>query len=192
MKSKDLFDAIGMAKDDYISDAKKPIPKKIYRSKRFYSGIAAVLACAILIGAFAFPKSPWFVGNWWGSEEGEQSPVLIEKDPLPQYALSVASYPDCYPFPTQYSSNEEWKMWRESVNALKQDYRDLSINLDDFFAQSIPVFLSGEEGENKVYSPLNVYMALGMLAEITDGNSQAQILDLLGIDDKEQLRNVEA
>ena len=39
---------------------------------------------------------------------------------------------------------------------------------DDFTAKSLPVMLADLNGENRVYSPLNVYMALGMLAEITD------------------------
>ena len=43
--------------------------------------------------------------------------------------------------------------------------------------------------KNKVYSPLNVYMALAMLAETTDGESRQQILDLLHTDSIETLRN---
>jgi serine protease inhibitor len=43
-------------------------------------------------------------------------------------------------------------------------------------------------GENAVCSPLNIYMALAMLAECTDGNSRAQILSLLGDADVENLR----
>ena len=192
MKSKDLFDAIGMAKDDYISDAKKPIPKKIYRSKRFYSGIAAVLACAILIGAFAFPKSPWFVGNWWGSEE-EEYLHLSDEDFLSNYVISAAYYPTMVQYPQDPDhAYEEWSAWNDSIRELRKDYQNMSIDLDHFFSQSIPVFLSGDEGENRIYSPLNVYMALGMLAETTGGNSRAQVLNLLGIDSITRLRQQSA
>ena len=59
---------------------------------------------------------------------------------------------------------------------------------DFFTAQSIPVMLAGLNGENRVYSPMNIYMALGMLAEVTDGETRAQILDLLGSSDLETLR----
>ena len=55
--------------------------------------------------------------------------------------------------------------------------------LDGFLAASIPEFLSGAGSENRVYSPLNVYMALSMLAEVSDGNTRKQILDLLGAED---------
>lgn len=37
-----------------------------------------------------------------------------------------------------------------------------------------------DSGKNAVYSPINVYLTLAMLAETTDGNSRQQLLDLLG------------
>ena len=49
--------------------------------------------------------------------------------------------------------------------------------LDAFFRDSARQFLSGKE--NRVYSPLNVYMALAMLSDLTAGNSQKQILKVL-------------
>lgn len=55
--------------------------------------------------------------------------------------------------------------------------------LTGFLEKSIPVFLGGEAGKNRVYSPVNLYVALGMLAECTDGQSRDQILSLLGEDD---------
>lgn len=188
MKSNKLFDAIGMVKDEYINDAKKPIPrKKIYRSKWLYSGVAAALACAILIGAFVFPSSPWFIGGW-GKED-----VLSDVDLLSHYAIAKAYYPATVKYPKDPDSTyEERKAWRDSVNGLMQDYKSMPIELDHFFSQSIPVFLSGDEGENRVYSPLNVYMALGMLAETTNGNSRAQVLNLLGTDSITRLRQQSA
>ena len=49
-------------------------------------------------------------------------------------------------------------------------------------------FLSGAGEENAVLSPVNIYMALAMLAELTDGESRAQLLDLIGADSVEALR----
>ena len=57
-----------------------------------------------------------------------------------------------------------------------------------FLTASVPVFLGGAEGENRVYSPANLYMALSMLAELTDGESREQILSLLGADTVEEQR----
>lgn len=49
-------------------------------------------------------------------------------------------------------------------------------------------FLSGAGNENAVVSPVNIYMALAMLAELTDGNSRSQLLELIGADSVEALR----
>ena len=66
------------------------------------------------------------------------------------------------------------------------------IALADFFADSMAEILGGTETEgnhaNRVYSPLNSYMALAMLAECTGGESRAEILQLLGADSIEALR----
>ena len=44
------------------------------------------------------------------------------------------------------------------------------------------------EGENTVYSPISLYMALGMLTEVTEGRTREQVTDLLGVSDSEALR----
>ena len=49
-------------------------------------------------------------------------------------------------------------------------------------------FLSGAGEDNAVLSPVNIYMALAMLAELTDGESRAQLLDLIGAQDIEAVR----
>ncbi len=59
--------------------------------------------------------------------------------------------------------------------------------LQPFFAQSARVFLTGERGENRVYSPLNVYIALSVLARATQGESRDQVLSLLGSGDIDAL-----
>lgn len=41
---------------------------------------------------------------------------------------------------------------------------------------------------NTVCSPLNIYLAFSMLAEVSDGNTRQQILDMLGMPDIETLR----
>lgn len=116
------------------------------------------------------------------------------------YALALASYPEMAPFPNEMEYIDEksgefddegfytvYEKWSQEQRSRRQEdnYAD---NLIGFFEKSIPQFLSGDGEENRVYSPLNVYMALGMLAELTDGNSRQQILELLGSEDIEALR----
>lgn len=44
------------------------------------------------------------------------------------------------------------------------------------------------EGENTVYSPVSLYMALGMVTELTEGRTKEQVTELLGVSDSEALR----
>ena len=43
-------------------------------------------------------------------------------------------------------------------------------------------------GENAVYAPVSLYVALGMLTELADGETKQQVMDLLGVSDSEALR----
>ena len=52
----------------------------------------------------------------------------------------------------------------------------------------IPQLLTDANDENKACSPINIYMALAMLAEVTDGQSREQILDVLGSENLDALR----
>lgn len=58
--------------------------------------------------------------------------------------------------------------------------------LADFFVSSMSQILSESNGENQVFSPMNLYMALAVTAELSGG--EPQILELLGVDSLEQLR----
>ena len=43
-------------------------------------------------------------------------------------------------------------------------------------------------GKNAVYSPVSLYMALGMLTELAEGQTREQVTELLGVSDNESLR----
>lgn len=116
------------------------------------------------------------------------------------YALALASYPEMSPYPmeAEYMNAKTGEFdndgYFEVYDAWWEEQRERRLPegstdaLNGFLEESIPQFLSGDGTKNRVYSPLNVYMALGMLAELTDGNSRQQILDLLGSEDIEALR----
>ena len=118
------------------------------------------------------------------------------------YALALASYPEMAPYPNEMEYINEktgefdsdgfdvvYDAWKEDRNAQRNQPEGYADGLDPFFGSSIREFLSGSNGENKVYSPLNVYMALAMLAEVTDGESRQQILTLLGNESIDALRS---
>ncbi len=76
----------------------------------------------------------------------------------------------------------------EADRAARNQRSGYEKGMDAFLEKSTQQFLSGAGTENRIYSPLNVYMALGMLAELTGGNSRKQILSLAGSSDIESLR----
>ena len=84
-------------------------------------------------------------------------------------------------------SDRRWKWWsdyREKIDAsiAVQD------GMDDYYSSIMQELLTADDKENKVCSPLNIYVALAMLAEVTDGESREQILDALHADSVEDLR----
>lgn len=114
-------------------------------------------------------------------------------------AVSSAVYPEMahYPDQTPYIKDngdvddayyDEYDAWWNDIRARRELTVDDADNLTPFFTGSIRQFLADSQGQNKVYSPLNVYMALGMLSEVTDGESRDQVLTLLGVDSVEELR----
>ena len=83
---------------------------------------------------------------------------------------------------------QDYDAWRAAYDAKTADMADTMTGLDGQFTAIIAALLAGSGEENRVCSPLNVYLALAMLAEVTDGGSRTQILNALGEDDIEALR----
>lgn len=67
-------------------------------------------------------------------------------------------------------------------------YLPHSGDLNRFLRASTAGFLCDNGGKNRVCSPLNVYLALSMLAETAGGESRAQLLELLDSPDMETQR----
>ena len=111
------------------------------------------------------------------------------------YNLANPVIPSMEPYPTdEYFENQGWdsykaamEAWQQSRDALKPE-TDYADGLAPFLASTIPVFMGGAEGENRIYSPMNVYLALAMLTETTGGNTRQELLDLLGETDMEAVR----
>lgn len=109
------------------------------------------------------------------------------------FALSEAEYPAYPKYPTDEDyadfekADELSQKWYEYRQTVDRDYPDAT-DISAFTEKTVREFLSGRGKENAVFSPLNVYLALAMLAETTDGNSRAQLLSLLGAEDIDSLR----
>ena len=107
-------------------------------------------------------------------------------------ALVRAEYPEMVQYPVKEDhtySYEDYEAWMTSKMAQQSESKDYQNGIREFYEITMQEFLKDTQGMNKVYSPLNVYMALAMLAETTDGESRQQILDLLHTDSMDTLRN---
>lgn len=192
-----LNKALNQISDKHIDEAAKA---KIHRRPYWTGAVAAALALVIALCAIFGGTTVPDAGNTnpviQGTEPGEvpksavpQSPTLLGLINM----VSAAEYPTMAPLPSyeDYVSDpaaydQAYSAWLVSQGTQYNQPKGYADSLVDFFAASISEFLSGEE--NQAYSPLNVYMALAMLAETTDGNSRQQILDLLGASSIEDLR----
>jgi len=119
--------------------------------------------------------------------------VVLDNEILDAHVVSKVEYPVMAPYPQDAISSGNYedasiKEWNKSQAKQVLQYRELGINIDDFIADSTKVFLTNSNGKNLLYSPVNVYMALCLLAESTNGNSRQQILEVLGVKDIDALR----
>ena len=186
------------APEEAKEKAARPAGKRGYT--RWMGAVAALLAVAILGGVALWPKQSNIPDPM--SLDGPRGIGLVPT-PVPNghaFTLAAAVYPETVPYPREedYTSpltgefdydrySEAHRAWRESRAALRSD-TDYTGLLDGFLSASTAQFLSGAGDGNRIYSPLNVYLALSMLAETAGGNSREQLLDLLEADSIETLR----
>lgn len=164
MKRKLIEDALQYIDDTYIADAAAPAKKK--RRLPWVGAVAAVLAAAITVGLFLRPAA-----------------VPVQAQGL----VAAPSYPKMAPYPVDPNSGG-YSDWWQSAKTQHNQPLNYAAGTEDFFRRSITRFLSGSTEENIAYSPLNVYMALAMLAQTADGESRQQLLSLLGSDSMDTLR----
>ena len=169
MNRKQILEALDQISDNHIQNAANP-PKKKTQKVYWYSGIAAVLAIAVLLGVFLKPQTV------------PPSQILNPTVPTyPQVPTFTPSGPKLVALSGQTVS--------EAVYPASSIYDEITVHLggwDTYFAQTMAQFLQGDE--NAVFSPMNLYMALAMLAETTGGDTRAEILSLLGAQNMDLLR----
>ena len=214
MKSDKLLDAIGMIDADLIAQADKTVNKSNIRYLKWLVPVAATLLIVVAIIPFLKQDKPDidnpiieqttgddnFSGGQTQPNEDEPSteipdlPIIIpslDDNPLKPvvYSIKKAEYPKMVKYPSDWM-NSDWTSMEAWYNSKKErrKYYGSGKNLNMFLTKTFSEFLSGSNNENRLYSPLNVYMALAMTAEITDGESRQQILDLLGAESIDALR----
>ncbi|MBQ3095991.1 MAG: hypothetical protein IJC53_06135 [Clostridia bacterium] len=159
--------ALSYVDEKYVSAAAR---KKKKKARYFISVVAAVLVLAIL---FHLPSMPM---------------VISAK------AVSIASEsrqmqrPDRDDYEDVYAWREDFNRWEEGQKQISNDARDAVTALTPFFLTGSEQFLNTSGSENALWSPINAYIGLSMVTELTDGASRRQILDLFGVGSIDELR----
>ena len=166
MKHEEILTALEEISDKHIKEAEKP-PKK---GKRTFFKIA--VAAVLVVGVAAL-----------------SAPARIHA-----HAVAIASEPRVteWPHSDDYKDDEAWRAALErwdSESKLRGEMKALAMSgVSSFFQEGNRRFLSVEVNENKLWSPVNAYIGLAMAAELTEGETRQQILDLFGVEDTEALR----
>ena len=187
--NKKINDALQEIRSEYITDAAAVRKRRPY----WIAAVAAALAAVILLTSFpgaasAHPTEPFL------QETLPRGTGIVSPDSLVLANLVAGPYyPEMVQMPNYSEYNNDYAAYSEAYQLWYQDQKDrydqpdgYADSLTGFFAETMAQFLGGDE--NKTYSPLNVYLALAMLAETTGGNSRQQILDLLGLATIQELR----
>ena len=141
-----LAQAMDHIRDDYITEAASAKRK---RRKLWIGALAAILVLALLFNGPGIPLSVY--AETISQASGSRTPER--------------------PDPDDYATHEEfqaaWQSW-SSQRDRTEDQADAALeDLTPFFLESTERYLSGSGEENRVWSPVNAYIALAMLSEIT-------------------------
>lgn len=170
MKKEQIMDMIGDAPDHYVKDAKTYKKRRIPRWTKWLGGIAAVLAVILLVNNMP------------------EIPLIISAR-----AVSIASESRKIERPRDRNDSDwkaRWEAWRAQEDSRGVVVKVARPSIADFAGEVSAEVLAGVDGTNRVWSPINAYIALAMTAELTGGETQAQVLDVLGVggDGTEELR----
>ena len=168
-----LLDVIGDTDETLIPGlSTKRKPNRILK----WTAVGGACAAAVIACAIVFPKTL------------RDNPSYIVSDKAT--VLAEAEYPEMpvYPDADSHPDGTSYDAWDKARTALRKQPKGYQNGFNDFFLSSTGVFLNKNSTDNQAYSPLSLFMALGMSAEITDGNSRQQILDALHQSDTQAMR----
>lgn len=176
MTKEELYESITDIDEEYILKAGKYYAGKRSRiNKRLIMSVcAAVIAVAVIT---------IMILNFRKTDETDSDYQLAVTKVLASYPAPVAGGVDCEVF----MESEEYLKWNREIGQTASLSKTLQKNAGDYYTMIMQDVLSNSD-ENTVCSPLNIYITFSMLAEITDGNTRSQILDMLGVTDIETLR----
>ena len=175
MKKEELFEVLGNLEPGMVEKARSDRHPRRGVWKKW----TAAAACAVIIGGAVLGVAAWRNGRE-GSAVRYPSGVTTV---LAAYPASVERTMDAQKF---MESDAHWDWW-DSYRELTAKSAELQSGMDAYYQNLMKQMLVSED-ENTVCSPINLYIAFAMLAETSDGNTRQQILDMLGAQDMDTLR----
>lgn len=182
-----MQDALSHISDKHIAEAAAP------KKRRYAPWISAIAACLVLaiglgIVLHRLPgeePGPAIIEQSNPTEPDKSQQVFIP-DEIQVIPLAAAQYPETLLFPLDQSNfqawdkeYETWFLHQRELHSAPEGYAD---SLTDFWKKSTQTFLTGDDRDNMLYSPISLYMALSILAQATAGETRQEILTLLGAD----------
>ena len=84
--------------------------------------------------------------------------------------------------------DEDLHAYLDARLAVEENAREAMVYMRPFYQQTSAQFLA-DETENQIWSPANAAIALAAVAETADGTTRQELLDMLGAEDVEELRD---
>ena len=202
MKKEEFFELLGELDEKSIAEAKQPAGGRRANAKSSGSAasrirrrlaaisVLAAAAAAVLFLTLALPR---ILSSSSGSASpaGSASGTAHTVPGLAKIMTVSAVYPDPVApdmdAQSYLESDAHWEWW-SAYRETAETSAALQKDLNGYNASLMQKLLVSDD-ENTVCSPLNTYLAFSMLAEVTDGNTRAQILDALHASDIREVRS---
>ena len=150
--------ALGYVDEKYVTAAAK-------RKKKKHYWLGAIAAALTLVLLFNIPSIP----------------LVISAN-----AVSIAS--ESRKMERPRSGSDTFWQWYEESEARERTVRNAMVPIIDFSTDCSVEVLSGLDTTNRVWSPINAYLALAITAELTGGETQQKVMEVLGVKDLNDLR----
>lgn len=197
MKKEDLYDAITDIDGKYVEEADRHMFDKNKKASKLISIVTPIAAILIvgLLSVFSITRQSKIENGFL------EAPMTARSEKSAEISIRSLVYaeelPEMSPYPNwdDYAAKEDYDGFDKALSKYYKDIEEmnagkpsLSEETNGFQGKLIRSFFNDTDVENAIVAPSNVYMALAMLAEVTDGDSRNQILEALNINSLEELR----
>ena len=207
MKKEDLFEIMGDLDEKEILNAGGYAPDAALASKeasplrRLFAGrrFVAVAACAVLVlvslaGIRILRNGFLGIGTGGNTGPGQEAGGAAGTAELVDASDGLVTIKAELPEPTapnmsasQFLRGDGHYDWWVSYMDSRAASAELQGGMSGYYLSIMDRLLT-DESQNTVCSPLNIYLAVSTLAEMSDGNTRRQVLDFLGVSDIRTLR----